>query len=73
MTNEESFEHVKGWINSIYKEANPNIAKVLVGNKIDLEEHRKVSISDAKKIAQEHEMEYFETSAKENINVKEVL
>ena len=64
ITNQESFEGVKAWMNSIYKHSDPNIAKVLVGNKIDLESERVVSKNEALKIAQEHEMEYFETSAK---------
>jgi GTPase SAR1 family protein len=60
-------------MNSIYKHADPNISKVLVGNKVDLEEKRVITKSEAQKIAQEHGMDYFETSAKENINIQEVI
>lgn len=60
-------------MNSIYKHSDPSIAKVLVGNKLDLEQNRVVSTSEARKIASEHGMEYFETSARDNINVQEVL
>ena len=56
-------------MNSIYKHADPSIAKVLVGNKLDLEEQRVVPKNEAMKIAQEHGMEYFETSAKDNTNI----
>jgi GTPase SAR1 family protein len=73
LTNQESFEGVKTWMNSIYKHSDPSIAKVLVGNKLDLEADRIVSKSDAQKIANEHGMEYFETSAKNNININEVM
>lgn len=73
LTNQESFENVKGWMNSIYKHSDPSIAKVLVGNKLDLEQSRVVSTSEAKKIAAEHGMEYFETSARDNINIQEVM
>jgi small GTP-binding protein len=38
ITKQESFDNVKTWMNSIYKHADPSIAKVLVGNKIDLED-----------------------------------
>jgi hypothetical protein len=38
-------------MNSIYKHADANIAKVLVGNKLDLEEQRCVSKNEAQKIA----------------------
>ncbi|CDW87990.1 ras-related protein rab-10 [Stylonychia lemnae] len=73
ITNLESFENVKTWMNSIYKHADPSIAKVLVGNKIDLEEQRVVTKAEATKIAQEHGMDYFETSARDNINIQELL
>ena len=73
ITNEKSFENVKTWINSIYKHADPSIVKVLVGNKIDLEENRIISKQEAQKVAQEHGLEYFETSARENINIQELL
>ena len=69
LTNTESFENVKTWMNSIYKHADPNIAKVLVGNKVDLENERVISKQEATKIAEEHGMSYFETSARENINI----
>lgn len=51
---------------------------MLVGNKVDLADseggaNRAVLRSEAMKIASEHGIGYFETSAKENINVKEVM
>lgn len=73
VTKQESFENVKTWMNSIYKHADPSIAKVLVGNKIDLEDERVVSKSEGMKLAHEHGMEYIETSARENINIHELM
>ena len=64
---------MKTWLDSIYLHADPNIVKVLVGNKIDLEEDRKVSWEDAKKVADQHKMQYFETSAKLNRNIDELM
>ena len=40
ITNKLSFTNVKTWLESIYQHADPNITKVLVGNKLDLEEDR---------------------------------
>jgi Ras-related protein Rab-8A len=60
-------------MNSIYKHSDPSISKVLVGNKIDLDSERVVSTSEGQKIAKEHGMDYFEVSAKENINIQEVM
>ena len=73
LTNQQSFDSVKPWINSIYKHADPNIAKVLVGNKADLEDKRVVTKNQAQQLAAEHDMQYFETSAMQNININEVM
>jgi GTPase SAR1 family protein len=64
---------VKTWLESIYLHADPNIVKVLVGNKIDLEDERKVSTEDAMNLASQHKMMYFETSAKLNKNIDELM
>ena len=64
VTNQLSFTNVKTWLESIYQHADPSIVKVLVGNKIDLEDERKVTQADAKALADQHKMMYFETSAK---------
>ena len=73
VTNRESFESVKNWIDSIDTHAKPNIQKVLIGNKIDLVEERKISNTEAQNLADEHDIPYFETSAKEDKNVSEVI
>jgi small GTP-binding protein len=50
LSNDSSFQNVKNWMTSIYKNTSPQIYKVLVGNKVDLEE-RVVSKQDAEKLA----------------------
>ncbi|CAE1277584.1 RAB3C [Acanthosepion pharaonis] len=50
-----------------------NAQVVLVGNKCDLEEERVVSTERGKQLADQLGLEFFETSAKENINVKAVF
>ena len=73
VTNQLSFTNVKTWLESIYQHADPSITKVLVGNKIDLEDDRKVSSEEAKSLADQHKMKYFETSAKLNRNIDELM
>ena len=72
VTNEESFRNVKKWMDLIYENADQNICKVMVGNKIDLE-NRKISMREAKDVAKSYEMEYFEASAKLNKGVTELF
>ena len=73
LTNRRSFENVQTWIASIYRLApDSTIPKVLVGNKVDLD-GRVVTRSEAQRLAEDHGIEYFETSAKENVNVQELM
>ena len=43
VTDVKTFESVKNWIDSINTHADQSAARVLVGNKIDLEDDRKVT------------------------------
>lgn len=47
-----------------------NAQVVLVGNKCDMEEERVISFERGKQLADQLGIEFFETSAKENIKVK---
>jgi GTPase SAR1 family protein len=45
---------------------------VLVGNKVDMEAKRAVTVDEARHFAQENGLIYIETSAKTSANVEEV-
>lgn len=45
---------------------------VLLGNKVDLQ-HREISKEDGEKMAQKYGIKYFETSAKEDINISTAI
>lgn len=64
---------MKNWIDSIYKHCDVTIPKVLIGNKVDLTEQRATPENVARKLAEEHHMQYFETSAMLNKNVGEMM
>ncbi len=51
VTNEESFKNVKKWMESIFEHADSSICKVMVGNKNDLKDDRKISVQEAKELA----------------------
>ena len=41
-----------------------------MGNKIDCEEDRKISEHDAREMARQNNMEYYEASAKQNVGIE---
>ena len=74
VTNLQTFENVKNWITQIREEANKNVVIFLAGNKADLpEESRAVQKEDGQKMAEEYNIPFQETSAKEGINVNETF
>ena len=73
VTNSESFESLKFWIDSLKSNLGENSLPIVInGNKIDLDD-RDISAEDAKKFAQENNFKYFETSAKSGIGVDELF
>ena len=71
VTDRETFDNVKQWMNEIERFANDNVCKVLVGNKVDLVEKRQVSKQDGEDLAKQYDIPYIETSAKSNISVED--
>ena len=72
VTDLNSFRSIKNWIKQIESNAQSSVCKVLVGNKCDKSD-RKVTVEEGKKLAEEFNMEFFETSAKSNQNINEVF
>ena len=73
LSDKKSFVSITEWLKQIEKHAKENVFKFLVGNKSDLVEERKVTYEEAKQYADEHELPYIETSAKEGININELF
>ncbi|XP_013187825.1 ras-related protein Rab-3 isoform X1 [Amyelois transitella] len=73
ITNEESFNSVQDWVTQIKTYSWDNAQVILVGNKCDMEEERVVSSERGRQLAEQLGVEFYETSAKENINVKAVF
>lgn len=73
VTNEESFNSVQDWVTQIKTYSWDNAQVILVGNKCDMEDERVVSTERGKQLADQLGLEFFETSAKENVNVKYVF
>ena len=76
VTKRESFAYVVEileHISMVLDEEIKNIPVILVGNKSDLDEQRKVSKTEADELAKKEEMVYIETSAKTGENVEKAL
>lgn len=70
----ESFANLSDWLKDAKKNAEPHSPVfVLVGNKADQEKYREVTQQEGMMFAQEHDMEYIETSAKTGLNVEEAF
>ena len=73
VTNTETYDNVENWISQIKEEASPNVVIYLVGNKVDMEDKRKVSTEEGQKIADDNNLPFIETSAKSDININETF
>ena len=75
LNDQKTFESISYWIEQIYenKGKNSDVSVVLFGNKCDDKENIVVKEEEINKIKNKYNLQYFETSAKENINVKELF
>ena len=73
VTDKDSFKNLSNWLIEIEKNANKNVYKLLIGNKSDLEEKRKVTYQEGKDFATSNGMQFIETSAKTASKVQEAF
>ena len=73
ITDRDSFDHVRNWMADIDKFAKEGVLRILVGNKCDLEQNRRVRKEEAEEIAKKYGINYIETSAKDTINIDDLF
>jgi len=73
VTNPETFNNVQKWLQEIERYACETVHKLLVGNKCDLVSERKVTSDDAREFADQLNLVFLETSAKDSTNVEEAF
>ena len=73
VTDQESFNNVKQWMNEIDRYANEKVNKMLVGNKCDLTSKKVVDYNTAKEFADQLGIPFLETSAKNSTNVEQAF
>ncbi|KAH9616085.1 hypothetical protein KSS87_006847 [Heliosperma pusillum] len=70
ITRGTTFDSISRWLEELNTHSDTTVAKMLVGNKYDLDDIRAVSIDQGKSLAEEHGLFFMETSAKDSTNVK---
>jgi len=77
VTNEGSFANINQWMLAIQQHASDSVNKVLLGNKADtsgpLVSKRAVATARGQALADQHGIRFFETSAKNSINIEEAF
>jgi GTPase KRas len=74
VTWKNEFEEIKKEIDQIRRfKDEESVPMVLIGTKCDLEKDRKIASEEAMEFAKKNEIQFFETSAKLNINIEEAI
>ena len=73
LTNRMSFNSLETWINEVKDTVGKESEIVVVGNKSDLNDKRKVSDKEIEEFIIRMNVKYFEASAKNGINIDEVF
>ena len=71
ITNRISFESISDWIKSVKDQKGENFPMILLGNKMDMEDKRIVKEEEGKQLANEYNIDFYETSNLNGINVQE--
>lgn len=73
ITDPSSYAHIEKWVEQIREAGNESTVMMLVGSKSDLEDDRKVSKKQGEDLADKFELEWLETSAKDDCNIEKVF
>lgn len=73
ITRSSTFSNINNWYNTAVKYGLSGIPRILVGNKIDLKDDRKIIIPMAEHLSEKLNSPYFETSALKGENVKTIF
>jgi small GTP-binding protein len=72
--NRKSFNNLRNWLSSIKDTVNEeNIQLIIIANKCDLVDEREVPTHEIADKAKELNIEYYETSAKDNTNIDQAF
>jgi GTPase SAR1 family protein len=73
MTDRDSYNDARGWVDMVRNEAGPEVHVFLVGGKSDLKDSRTVLVDTVKQYAAEKSIAYVEASALSGENVAQLF
>ena len=73
ITKKPTFENIDRWISDLKNSGDENLSIILIGNKCDLENERKVTKEEAKEKAQFYKLAFIETSALNGTNIEKAF
>jgi len=73
ITSRHTFNKVAKWLKGCTDVLGEDVAGALVGNKLDLEKYREVTLEDGQEMGRRLGLPHFETSAKTDVNVDAVF
>ena len=72
--NQNSYNNIEAWLNEIKSQSNHDTKTFLIGNKLDLENQRRIPKDIAQHFCKDHGFNYFEeTSARTGVNAQKVF
>ena len=63
ITSDDTFKHVTTWMDAIHNMAKQDVPIILVGNKTDMENERRITTEEGQKIAEKYKLLFKEVSA----------
>jgi GTPase SAR1 family protein len=73
VTRSSSFSNVNNWYSTAVKYGLSGVPRILIGNKIDLKDEKKIILPMAEHLSQKLNAPFFETSAMTGENVPEIF
>uniref|UniRef100_A0A0C9QTV5 Rab26_0 protein n=1 Tax=Fopius arisanus TaxID=64838 RepID=A0A0C9QTV5_9HYME len=70
VTNKTSYDNIRAWLGEIREYAQNDVVIMLLGNKADCGTERMVKKEDGKRLADEYDVPFMETSARTGANVE---
>jgi Ras-related protein Rab-1A len=73
ITNRQSYDNLRRWVQDVDRLGNPQVCRIVIGNKADLEDKRAVRRDEGQSFADRLGVPFLETSAKTSYNVREMF